>query len=337
MKYAFYPGCSLEGTARDFGVSTLAVAARLGIELEEIPGWICCGSTAAHQSDPLLSLALPAQTLLAAGRMNGNGRRMPVAVCCAACYNRLKMTNYQVSRDAETRSRVAQVVGEDYDAQTPVLHLLEILAGNSGADPVFPRIAEQVRRPLTGLKVACYYGCLLTRPHEVTQFDASHDGENPMLMEQVLEAAGATPLDWPHKSECCGASYSITDVSIVHELTREVLLMAMRSGADCIAAACPLCQLNLDMRQKEILAKYPDAFAPFGGKTLPVFYFTQLLGLAMGLSAKELSLKSLVVNPMPLLESKGLSICDFRFSIGGQPSRTVAQSTIENRKSEKTA
>jgi len=303
VKYAFYPGCSLEGTARDFYASTLAVAGRLGLDLPEIPGWICCGSTAAHQSDPLLALALPAQTLLAASKLDSGGRRTPVAVCCAACYSRLKMVNHQISRSAETRRRVAEVVGSDYDGQTPVLHLLEILAADFGP----ARLAEHVRRPLTGLKVACYYGCLLTRPHEVTRFDPAGDGENPMLMEQVLQAAGASPIDWPHKNECCGASYSITDVSIVHELTREVLLMAMRSGADCIAAACPLCQLNLDMRQKEILAKYPDAFAPFGNRPLPVFYFTQLMGLAMGLGFKELSLRSLVVSPMPLLESKGLT------------------------------
>jgi heterodisulfide reductase subunit B len=285
MKYVFYPGCSLDGTAKDFHVSTLAVAAKVGLEIPELKDWICCGSTSAHSTDPLLADALPAQNLRAAGGT-------PVAVACAACYSRLKAANHHIAGDPAVRARVAKVVGADYDGQTPVRHLLEILGRDMRRD-----VAEAITHPLSGLKVACYYGCLLTRPPEVTQFD---DPENPTLMDRVLETAGATVVDWPHKTECCGASVSISDSSIVVDLTEKILSMAQLAGVDCIATACPLCQLNLDMRQKDVETKYGRRY------NLPVFYVTQLLGLAMGCTAAELSLDSLVVGPHALLESKGL-------------------------------
>lgn len=290
--YIFYPGCSLEGTARDFHRSTQAVAKAMELALPEIPNWVCCGSTPAHQTDPLLALALPAQNLAAAGGQS-------VAVCCAACYSRLKVANHEIAGDAAVRQQVAKAIGQDYDGKTPVLHLLEIIARDLGPAAVTAR----VKQPLRGLKVACYYGCLLSRPPEVTNFD---DAENPTLMDQVIQAAGAQTLDWPHKTECCGASYSITDVSIVLTLTRELLAMAKAAGADCIATACPLCQINLDMRQKDIENKFGEKYG------LPVFYFTQLLGLSYGLSAEELGLGSLVVDPQPLLKARGLTSGGFQ-------------------------
>jgi heterodisulfide reductase subunit B len=276
----------MEGTAHDYQKSSLAVSKRLGLALPEIPGWTCCGSTSAHQTDHLLSLALPAKNLVAA-----EGKT--VAVGCAACYSRLKTANYEIAKDAETRKTVAAVVGRDYDGKTEILHLLEILARNVG----MRKIAQAVKKPLKGLKVVTYYGCLLSRPPEVTKFD---DVENPTLMDQVLEAAGATVLEWPHKTECCGAGYSITDVTIVKRLTREILVMAKAAGADCIAAACPLCQMNLDLRQKDTEQASGEAF------NLPVFYFTQLLGLAFGISRKDLGLRSLVVSPKKVLADIGI-------------------------------
>jgi heterodisulfide reductase subunit B len=286
VSYTFFPGCSLDGTAKDYHRSTLAVVARLGLDLPELKDWICCGSTAAHSSDPLLADALPAKSLSAAGGST-------VAVACAACYSRLKTANHHIAGDAALRARVARVIGSDYDGRTPVLHLLEILCREVG----LARIARAITRPLAGLKVACYYGCLLTRPPEIANFD---DAENPTLMDQLMQTAGATPLDWPHKTECCGASFSITDRSIVLDLGNQILAMAQAAGADCIATACPLCQLNLDMRQKDMDSSSGRRY------NLPVFYFTQLLGLAMGCQADELSLSSLVVEPTALLAAKGI-------------------------------
>ena len=286
MSYVFYPGCSLDSTARSYHLSTKAVAQTLGLALPELSGWTCCGSTAAHQSNPLLSLALPAKNLLAA-----SGKTM--AVCCAACYSRLKVANHSIAGDPETRAQVADALGADYDGSTPVKHLLEIMRDEIGLD----EIAKRVSRPLAGLRVASYYGCLLLRPPEIMQFD---DPENPTVLDDVLAAAGAEPLEWPHKTECCGASYSITKVEIVQRLSYDILAMARDAGADCIATACPLCQLNLDMRQHDIEAQFGDRLG------LPVLYFTQLLGLAFGLKPDDLGLASLMVDPMPLLAKKGV-------------------------------
>jgi heterodisulfide reductase subunit B len=287
MSYVFFPGCSLEGTAKDYCKSALAAADKLDLEMPELKDWICCGSTAAHSSNPLLADALPAKNLAAA-----EGKT--VAVACAACYSRLKTANHHIAGDQALRNQVAAVIGSDYSGQTQVLHLLEILCRDVGRQ----RIAKAVRRPLSGLKVACYYGCLLSRPPEITGFD---DAENPMLMDQLIETIGATPIDWPHKTECCGASYSIAETSIVLQLSNEILSMAKAAGVDCIATACPLCQLNLDMRQKDIEGEYSKKY------NLPVFYFTQLLGLALGCSDDELSLRSLVVDPQPVLSK--LRVC----------------------------
>jgi heterodisulfide reductase subunit B2 len=292
MKYAFFPGCSMEGTARDYQLSTVAVAKVLGIELPEIPDWICCGSTAAHASDPLLAVTLPAQSLLAAARMPGNGHGKKVAVGCAACYSRLKLANVEIAGDAKVRSKVAQALGADYDGGVAVVHLLEILARDIGVKAV----AAKVKKSLGGLKVVCYYGCLLSRPPEVA-FD---DVENPTMMDQLMRAAGAEVLDWPHKTECCGASCSITNVEIVKELGVKILDMAKAVGAQCIVTACPLCQLNLDMRQGDVEQQYGRQYG------LPVFYFTQLLGLALGCSYGELGLEKLVVDPRGVLAGKGL-------------------------------
>jgi heterodisulfide reductase subunit B len=286
MSYVFFPGCSLESTARDYALSARAVADALGLALPEIPGWTCCGSTPAHQSNELLSLALPARNLRAAGGHT-------VAVCCAACYGRLKTANHRLGNDPKARAAVADALGGTYDGSTPVKHLIEVLVREIG----LPKVAARVSRPLRGLRVAAYYGCLLVRPPEITQFD---DPENPRLLDDLLAVAGAEPVEWPHKTECCGGSYSITDVGIVQKLSREILAMARDAGADCIATACGMCQLNLDLRQGDIEKAYGTEFR------LPVFYFTQLLGLAFGLGPRELGLRSLVVDPMGLLAEKGI-------------------------------
>ena len=286
MTYAFYPGCSMAGTAHDYQKSSLAVSKALGLVLPEMPGWICCGSTSAHQTDHLLSMALPAKNLAAAAGQT-------VAVGCAACYSRLKLANHEIATNAETRRAVAAVLGKDYDGKTEIRHLLEIMVRDVGVR----KIAQAVKHPLEGLRLVTYYGCLLSRPPEATKFD---DPENPTLMDQVMAAAGATILDWPHKTECCGAGYSITDVAIVKRLTREILAMAKAAGADCIVTACPMCQMNLDLRQQDTEKASGESFG------LPVFYFTQLLGLALGISRKDLGLRSLVVSPKKLLADRGI-------------------------------
>lgn len=277
MNYTFFPGCSLESTARDFYESTIAVAEALGIRLEELPGWTCCGSTPAHSVGAVLSVALPARNLAAAAEL---GRDMVVA--CAACYNRLQSANLAMREAGELRERVEEAIWTRYRGEVRVRHLLEVLVTDVG----IAEIKSQAARNLDGLRVACYYGCLLSRPSELSIFP---DPEAPRLMEDLLIALGAEPVEWPHALECCGGSFGITNRPAAERLCRDILQMAKMAGADCLAAACPLCQSNLDMRQKDIEARYRTDLG------LPVLYFTQLLGLALGLPERSLGLSRLFV------------------------------------------
>ena len=283
MKYTFYPGCSLHSTARDFQESTEAVCAALGVELVELPNWICCGATAAHATSEELALALPAENLCNAAELGDD-----VVVACAACYNRMQLANLASRNDPAVREEIAKLNGRPYDGSLNVRHILEILVQDVGLDA----IRDSVRRDLQGLKVACYYGCLLARPREVSIFD---DPENPRLMDECLRAVGAQPIDWPHRTECCGAAHSLTSPGMALRLTGEILSMAKQAGAECVAAACPLCQSNLDLRQKDIESKSNEVF------DLPVFYFTQLLGLAFALPETSLGLHRLVVSPAEIV------------------------------------
>lgn len=283
MKYAFFPGCSLESTAWDFDKSTRAVCRALGIELEEIPDWVCCGSTPAHASNESLAVALPVMNL-----QKAQGAGLPVMTACASCYARLRSANHSVTNDAAERERVERITAKPYDGSTDVHHVLDVLVNHLGPDA----IREKITTPLAGLRVAAYYGCLLTRPPEVVAFD---DPEHPTSMDELLDAAGAEPVDWPYKTECCGAALSMSSSSVVNRLGHKLLAMADRAGARCVAVACPLCQVNLDLRQADAKQTHGDL------PDMPVLYITQLLGLALGLTPKELGIEALTVSADSLL------------------------------------
>jgi heterodisulfide reductase subunit B len=278
MKYAFFPGCSLESTAWDFDKSARAVCKALGIELQEIPDWICCGSTPAHSSNASLAVALPVLNLVKAKEMN-----LPVVTACASCYSRLRTANHKIRTDPAERERVERVVGQPYDGSVEVKHVVDVLVNDFGVDA----IREKIQRPLSDLKVACYYGCLLTRPPEIVAFE---DAEHPTSMEDILTAAGAESVEWPYKTECCGAGLSMTQSNVVSRLGHKLLTMAQRAEAKCIALACPLCQINLDLRQSDAAKAHGDI------PETPILYVTQLLGLALGLSADELGIDALTVS-----------------------------------------
>lgn len=283
MKYAFFPGCSLESTAWDFQRSVRAVCGALDVELEEIPDWVCCGSTPAHASSPSLAVALPAVNLQKARQMDA-----PVVTACASCYSRLRSANHEIRKDPAVRARVERVTETPYDGSVEVRHVLEVLLGDVGVE----EIRHKLKRPLNGLRVACYYGCLLTRPPEVVAFD---DPEHPDSMETLLRAVGAEPVEWPFRTECCGAGLSVTNSEIVCRLGHKLLSMARQAGAECLAVACPLCQVNLDLRQGDARKAHGDL------PDTPVLYITQLLGHALGLSHAELGLKALAVRADSLL------------------------------------
>lgn len=278
MKYALFPGCSLESTAWDFGRSTRSVCRALEIELEEIPEWVCCGSSPAHASNASLAVALPVANLQKARALDA-----PVMAACAACYARLRTANHKVKSSPQERQRAERITGGPYDGGVEVYHLLDVLANHMGRD----EIRARVKRPLRRLRVACYYGCLLTRPPETVAFD---DPEHPTCMEELLAAAGAEPVKWPYQTECCGAGLSMTSSDVVTRLGHKLLSMARRAGAQCIAVACPLCQVNLDLRQEDARKAHGDL------PEMPVLYVTQLLGIALGLSHQDLGLDALTVS-----------------------------------------
>jgi len=292
VKYAYFPGCSLESTAWDYDMSTRAVCLRLGIELEEIPNWVCCGSTPAHSTNASLAVALPVLNLQKAQAMG-----LPVLTACASCYSRLRTANHKIRNEADQRERAERITGKSYAGDVEVHHLLDVLVNRFGLD----RIRRNVQRRLAGLRVACYYGCLLTRPPEVVAFDNT---ENPTCMDELVATLGAEPVLWPYKTECCGASLSITQSKVVGRLGRKLLLMARQAGARCIVVACPLCQLNLDLRQSDAAKSGDDI------PSTPVLYVTQLLGLALGIPAKDLGLAALCVSADSLLSE---------LSEGGEP------------------
>ena len=288
MKYAYFPGCSLESTAWDFDRSTRAVCRALGIELEDIPDWICCGSTPAHATSASLAVALPVINLQKAEAMG-----LPVMAACASCYARLRTANHKVRNEPEERLRVERITGKPYDGGVEVRHVLDVLVNDLGLDA----IRAKVSRPFEGLRVACYYGCLLTRPPEIVAFD---NPEHPTAMDDLVAAAGAEPVVWPFKTECCGASLSMSQSAVVCRLGHRLLSMAREAGAECLAVACPLCQVNLDLRQADA-AKAHGPIPP-----TPVLYVTQLLGLALGLSFADLGLDALTVSFDSLMGRDGL-------------------------------
>ncbi|MHC4436781.1 MAG: CoB--CoM heterodisulfide reductase iron-sulfur subunit B family protein [Planctomycetota bacterium] len=284
MKYAYYPGCSAHSTARDMHESAVAVAGALGIDLVEPEGWTCCGATAAHQTDRVLAASLPAANLLKVQEMG-----LDMLANCAACYNRMKTANHEVSTNQKMRKLVSDAVGKDYDGTVKVRHIIEILLEDIGLE----NIKSALKGSLRGLQIACYYGCLLVRPHEVTKFD---DPENPTSLERLVDALGGISLDWPHKVECCGGGLSLTRTDIVVNLTDSIVGMAKAAGAQCIAVSCPMCQINLDLRQQDIEKQTGTRH------DMPVIYVTQLLGLCLGISPGKLGLNKLMVSPASVME-----------------------------------
>ncbi len=285
MKYAYYPGCSLHSTAREYDRSLRAVCEKAGIELEEVKNWICCGSSWAHPTSKLLSLALPLKNL---AEIEKSGRR-EVIVPCAACFSRFKIARHEIDSEPQLAAAVEGIIEHKFGDGVKVYHPLDSLSNNTGLS----RLTELVKNNLSGLRVVCYYGCLLTRPPKATEFDVC---EYPQSMDRILQALGMSTLDWSYKTDCCGASFALTKTEIVLKLSHDILEGAKSVGADAIAVACPMCQVNLDTRQEEIEEKYQTDYH------LPILYFTQLMGLAFDIAAEKLLLKSHLVDTEDLLE-----------------------------------
>ena len=281
MKVSYYPGCSLHGTAKEYDQSVRAVSRALGIELKEVDDWSCCGATSAHSTNFKLSVALPARNLIAAEK-----DAMDVMVPCAACFNRFKTAEHQLKADKALRNEIEGIVGGKYHGGIAIRNPIDIIYKEIGLDA----LSGKVKKSLKGLKPVSYYGCLLLRPPEVCEFD---NYENPVILDKILNTLGADARLWSYKTDCCGGSLTISKTDIVMKMVNKLMTMAREAGANCVVTACPVCMANLDMRASENLR-------------LPVFYFTELIALALGLQGPETWFKLHNVDPRPLMKSLAL-------------------------------
>jgi heterodisulfide reductase subunit B len=289
MRYAYFPGCSLGASASEYDLSLRAACRALDIELVEVRDWVCCGASSAHATSHLLSIAMP---VLSLSHAEADGFERLIAPCLA-CLSRFKAANKEMQEDPEVREKIHRAFDYQYRATVKVYHPLEVMTEGG----MMEAIRSRVRKKLSGLKVACYYGCVLTRPPKVAQFDIC---ENPQSMDSIIRALGGEPLDWSYKTECCGVSMTLTRSDIVLKLSSDILRAAKEVGAHAIAVCCPLCQANLDSRQIQIEEKYGVHYG------IPIIYFTQLMGLAFGAFPRELGLQKLITNPRDALEVCGL-------------------------------
>jgi heterodisulfide reductase subunit B len=280
MRIGYYPGCSLLGSSREFDESVRAVAQAIGLELAEVPDWNCCGASSAHVLDHKLSLSLPAR-ILAQAEAAG---LTEVLAPCAACYNRLTSARAELAADPVLAKEVAEVIEMPVTGKAKVVNVLEVL------ERFQDTIKARTVAPF-GHKVACYYGCLLVRPPKVVQFDRPED---PMSMDRIMKVAGADPIDWNFKTECCGAAFSVTRTDMVARMSGKIVANAVKHGAEAIVVACPMCHSNLDMRRPEINEQLGVEHK------LPVLFITQALGLAMGLDPEALGLHRHMVPALAL-------------------------------------
>ena len=291
MKISYYPGCTLKSNAKNFEESTLCSLKSLGVEVEELPRWNCCGTVFSLATDDLIHHVAPIRNLIRVKETNSN----QVMTLCAMCYNTLKRANERVKSDPDSLDIINKFMYReeiDYQGDVKVYHLLELLRD----EIKFENISQKVVKPLKKLKIANYYGCLLVRPKEI----GLDDVENPTILEKLTRALGGQVIDFPYKTECCAAYKTVDDPEIVAERTFHILTSAQSLGAEVVAVSCPLCAFNLDQRQKETAQKYPEF------KYIPILYFTQLMGLALGCPIKNLRFDLHYIDPKPMLKEKGL-------------------------------
>ena len=282
--YSYFPGCSQSGSAEEFGLSTEAVCRALVIELTELPDWNCCGASSAHMTNDLLSVALPGRDLATANLLSKD-----LLVVCAACYSRLKVAQARINCDEALAGKIEDIVGADPRFNGEVRHLLDVLVNDIG----FAYLKKWMKLELSGLKAVPYYGCLLVRPPEFCFCDSV---ENPTDLDRLLEAIGVEVRPWSFKTDCCGGSLSLSRTDVVERLVNRLFARAEEAGANCIVTACPMCAANLEMRQK------PGRLSFKIEHRVPVLYFTELLGLALGVAGVENWLARHIISPMPLMK-----------------------------------
>jgi len=270
LKVGYFPGCSLQGSSRDFAESLRAVAKALSIELCEVPEWNCCGASSGHMIEHLVSVALPVNVLLKAQKAGLDQVMAP----CASCYNRLATASHEIAHSPRLKAQVEKVLQTKIGKLPRVLNVIELLA--QVADRIAPKVTKKFEQT-----VACYYGCLLVRPAKITGFDRTED---PVEMDQLVAAVGGKTIDWNFKTECCGASFSVSRTPVVGRLGAKIMRDAVVRKAEAIVVACPMCHSNLDLRRGEVNRHLDKA------TDIPILFITQVIGLALGIPGKKLGL-----------------------------------------------
>ncbi len=288
-EYSYFPGCSQGSSAREYGESAIVAARELGIELAELEDWNCCGASSAHMTNHLLSVALPARDLSIAQNAGGD-----LVVVCAACYNRLKLAQKEMKENPQLAAQVEKIIGADPRFSGEIRHLLDVIMDSLDLD----ELKSRVKKPLSELKPVSYYGCLMARPKGLLE---EVNYENPEKMDKLLAALGAEVKPWSYKTDCCGGSLSLTRTDVVVRLVNRLYEAAEEAGANCIVTACPMCLANLEMRQAEGTLQFKVVHE------IPVFFFTELIVLALGNPRAEEWLGKHLVNPRPLLKKAGLA------------------------------
>jgi heterodisulfide reductase subunit B len=290
MSLAYYPGCTLKTKARNLEEPAIASMEVLGFKLEEIPRWNCCGAVYSLADDDLIHQVAPVRNLI---RVKEQGKDK-LATLCAFCFNTLKRANLLMKENGEKRNSLNSFMDEeiDYGGEVNVLHLLEVLRDEIG----WEALAQEVKLPLRELRVAPYYGCTLLRPREV----AIDNAENPTILREFLEALGASPVDFAESTRCCGSYQIIGNADDISEYARPIFNSALSHGAEALVLTCPLCDYNLGRGQRELIRKQS------GFRGMPLFYFTQLLALALGLDPQICHFELNYGNPKLLLREKGL-------------------------------
>jgi heterodisulfide reductase subunit B len=291
---AYYPGCSLKHSATEYDVSTRVVLQALCVDVQEVQDWTCCGSSPAHMTDHLLAQALAARNLRQAAQIADE-----LVAPCPSCYQREKNAQVEISASDAFRAEVNETLDAPYTGNVRVYNLLELLIEKVGPEA----IAKVVKTDLSQLKVVPYYGCLLARPKDLL---SELDNEQPMMMDQLLAAAGASVQWWNYKTECCGASVGVPKKIIQQQLTRKLLEQALEAKADIIVTACPLCHMNLDLRQPQTNAAFGTDFK------VPVLYLSQVIGLALGFTPAEMMLEKHLIDPRPIVAQRIAEAADLK-------------------------
>jgi len=283
-KYAYYPGCSLESLAVSYNMSTLETTRELGLEMAELDDWNCCGATSYFHIDELFAHALVARNIAIAEQEG-----LDFVAPCSACFKNAYFTNEHMKHDPDLAEHINFALAADnlsLNGSTKVRHLIEVFIEDVG----YETLREKVTRPLDDLKVAPYYGCQMVRPRKNDE-----EIENPQYFEKLIESIGADAIDYASKTRCCGGSLIVTNRKAALDMVYRLLLDAENRGADVIATTCPMCNVNLEVYQRQVNREYNTDFA------IPAMYFTQLIGLALGIAPGRLGIGKELVHLAPSL------------------------------------